>query len=483
MSTTTLDLQADASDRSISLTGVRRTIFKTRNAVFVLAVLAMNYTISRPSPVDILYILTFMITLVYIAVSAKREISKRAMILTLLLWLWISSFIVSSLPFTDDPKVVFEMTAMCFAISIGMIAAFVSMSWDHRYYERFMNVYIVSAVIASVLGTIGFVTQLDALVWDGRARGLFDDPNMYGSFLLPSTIACVYFLSRPNARKLLYVGALGVIMLGVMLSFSRIAQVATFVCLFGFVVFVGRRQPQRLILIIGSIVVAALVLGALASLISPEFTTKFLGRFTLAEPYDSAPEGRYARYVLVLPMILQNPLGIGALQLLKIFPEPIHDIWLSSFVNYGWLSGVTWIVLAVSSVVLSILNYRRTRDDIAIAMLVSLIGVVWCATLHEGEHWRHMWLYYGVVWGFCTANFKPGKSAAPPKSQQTAARVSPVRVVAPAVKAPALARVVMAEKPKPVRSKPTSAETASAIRQILESSAGSSLSSRKAAAE
>ena len=389
---TEVGTQSATFDRSISLTSLRFTVFKTRNFVFLAAVIAMNYTISRPSPVDLLYITSFLFTVLHLSVAEKP-----------------ASFILASLPHLSEEGVIFELTAKSFAVSIGVIGAFVSMSWNRRQFETFMKFYIASCVIASMLGTFGFVLRLDALTWDGRARGLIDDPNMYGSFLIPAAICCIYFLSRPRGRKLLYAGALLMVLIGIMLSFSRIAQVATFICMFAYVAFNNRRRPQRLLLIVGTLVVGGLTLFALVSLISPEFTEKFLGRFTLAEPYDLGSEGRYARYLLVLPMILQNPLGIGVLQLLKIFPEPIHDIWLSSFVNYGWVGGVSWIVLVVGSVVVSILNYRRTGDEIAVALLISLIGIIWCASLHEGEHWRHLWLYFGVVWGFCTLNFVPGK--------------------------------------------------------------------------
>ena len=419
---TEIDTRGAMRDTSVSVAGLQFAVFKTRNLVFLLAVLAMNYTISRPSPVDLLYIASFLITLFHIVVSAKQQVTRRAVLLTLLIGLWAVSFIVASLPHINEENVVFELTAKTFAISIGMIGAFVSMSWNRRHFETFMKFYIVSCVIASILGTVGFVLQIDALTWDGRARGLIDDPNMYGSFLLPAAIFCVYFLSRAQRGKLLFIGAMAIVLLGVMLSFSRIAQVATFSCMFGYVVFNNRRRPQRLLLIVGTLVASGLVLFALASLVSPEFTTKFLGRFTLAEPYDLGSEGRYARYLLVLPMILQNPLGLGVLQLTKIFPEPIHDIWLSSFVNYGWVAGFTWIILVVASVVISILNYRRTRDDVTIALLISLIGIVWCASLHEGEHWRHMWLFFGLVWGLCTLNFGPGKRPAAPSPSRVVAR-------------------------------------------------------------
>jgi len=400
------------SDTSVSVEGVRFAVFTTRNFVYLIAVLAMNYTISRPSPVDLLYITSFLITVFHISISARRQVTRRTIFLSLLVGTWAISFIIASLPHIDEKDVILELTAKTFAISIGIISAFVSMSWSRRHFETFMKFYIISCVVASILGTVGFVLQIDALTWDGRARGLIDDPNMYGSFLLPAAVFCVYFLSRPQRGKLLFVGAMAIVLLGVMLSFSRIAQVATFSCMFGYVAFNFRRRPQRFLTIVGTLFVGGLVLFALTSLVSPEFTTKFLGRFTLAEPYDLGSEGRYARYLLVLPMIIQNPLGLGVLQLTKIFPEPIHDIWLSSFVNYGWVAGFTWIILTVSSVVVSILNYRRTRDEIVIALLISLVGIVWCASLHEGEHWRHMWLFFGLVWGLCTLNFSFGKRPA-----------------------------------------------------------------------
>ena len=129
--------------------------------------------------------------------------------------------------------------------------------------------------------------------------------------------------------------------------------------------------------------------------------------------YDLGREGRYGRYLLVLPMILDHPMGVGLLQLLKIFPEPIHNIFLSSFVNYGWTGGVTWLLLVGSSIVLAVENYRRTRSPVAVLLLFTFLVVVMCATLHEGEHWRHLWLFIGLLWGFSQANFRKTVPLAP----------------------------------------------------------------------
>jgi hypothetical protein len=390
---------------TVSVAGLRFAVFTTRNLVFLLAVLAMNYTLMRPSPVDLLFITSFLMTLFHMTLFEKQEATRRSVALTLLLGAWAVSYFVASLPHLGEPYVGFELLAKTFAIVIGMIGAFVSMSWNRRNFETFMKVYILSCVVASILGTVGFLLQTELLTWDGRAKGFIDDPNMYGSFLIPAVLFCFYFISRSRAGKVLLIGAMLVLLLGILLSFSRIALVATLCCLFAYAVFHNRRRPQRLLLMVGSLVVIGILLFVIASLASAEFSEKLLDRLTLAKSYDLGEEGRYGRYLLVLPMILENPIGLGVLQLEKVFPEPIHNIWLSSFVNYGWLAGFAWIVLVIASVVVSIRNYRRTQSDITIALLTSLVGIVMCASLHEGEHWRHMWLLFGLVWGLNSSNF------------------------------------------------------------------------------
>ncbi len=433
--TTHVDTSNETSGAGVSLSNLRYAVFTTRNFIFLTAVLAMNYTLMRPSPVDMLYILSFLVTGLYMTVTQKQTVTRRVLTLALMLGSWAVSYILASLPHIAEQNVTFELLAKTFAISIGLVAAFVSMTWNQRHFETFMKVYIVSCVIGSILGTIGFVLQNPALTWDGRARGFIDDPNMYGSFLLPAAIFCAYFLSRPGKGKLMLWGAMSLVLLGIVLSFSRIAQVAVVACLLAYLIFHYRKRHRQLVLILVGMVGIVVVLFAVALLAPSEFSAKFLDRLTFAKSYDLGEEGRYHRYVLVLPMIMQNPLGLGVLQLEKIFPEPIHNIWLSSFVNYGWLAGFTWITLVISSIYVAIQNYRRTRSEVMVALLISVIGIIMCTSLHEGEHWRHLWLSFGLVWGFSTLNFpaapKPAAKAPPPARRAPVPRPAPRRVGAP----------------------------------------------------
>ncbi len=59
-----------------------------------------------------------------------------------------------------------------------------------------------------------------------------------------------------------------VVLLGIALSFSRIAQVATMVCLIGYVVFQYRNQPKRLLLMVVA-VLGVTILALVAATLAP----------------------------------------------------------------------------------------------------------------------------------------------------------------------------------------------------------------------
>lgn len=431
-------------DNGFSLAGLRFAVLSTRNFVFLVAIIAMNFTLLRPSPVDLLFLTAFLISGFHLLLFHQRMMTRRLLHYFLLILAWVFFAGVASFPYITQPDIIFELISKMFAVTIGMTAGFVAMTWSRRDFEIFMKVYIVSCVICAALGTAGFLIQHPLLTWDGRAKGLIDDPNMYGTFLIPAVMFCAYFLPRPgNFAKLYYVGAMAFILLGIFFSLSRIALVAALGCLTVYIFFQNRRNPRRLMLIILGLLMSATLLPGIAGVVSPEFSARFMERLTLAQPYDLGEQGRYARYFLVLPMILQDPIGVGLLQLEKIFPEPIHNVWLSSFVNYGWGGGLAWVTLVVGSVVVAVLNYRHTKSELPIVFLGSLIGVIMGATLHEGEHWRQMWLMFGMTWGFnafaynggtwgkftpdSKAKARPALPTATPSSQSRHGQSAPAR--------------------------------------------------------
>lgn len=374
-----------------------------RLAVFFMAVLAINYTLSRPSPVDILFL-----SVLLLSINPTQIVTRQALFLFAILFAWTLSLYMSSINLIDNPAVVFQLTAITFVILLGVSACLVSSFWDQRGFETFLKVYIVGTCIAATLGILGFVLDIDELLWDGRAKGLLDDPNMYGAFLLPGIIGSLYLLPR-SRRKALFAGALALLLVGLLLSFSRAAITSLMVWASLYLVFQNRNNLLKAGLYVLFIGMAVALIAIIGYFSLDNFAEKFADRLTLAKDYDLGHGGRYSRYSLSIPFILSNPLGMGLFEIDRYFDEPIHNIWISSFLNYGWLAGVAWTLLMVLSCQVAYFNLRATRNELCIVIFLCWISVVSCAFLHQAERWRHLWLFTGVLWGLNAGAMKTGR--------------------------------------------------------------------------
>jgi hypothetical protein len=223
----------------------------------------------------------------------------------------------------------------------------------------------------------------------------------------------MYMLSQ-RGRVIVYMPALIWILVGLLASFSRAAIVSF--ALWGGIYYVVLNRRNLLkagFYALAVIAVVAFAAGLLA--VSVEgLDDKILDRLTIAKEYDLGHGGRYNRYALAWPIILDNPLGIGIFQLdrIPIFEEPIHNFLISSFLNYGWLAGFAFVTLILFSVAVSFSNYRQTREQLCIALFLAWLAILSCAFLHEAERWRFMWLFTGLIWGVNVRNLLATRGAA-----------------------------------------------------------------------
>jgi len=385
--------------------GIMDRIFKTRNLLFFVAVLLMHWTLPRPAPGDVVFMIAFLPSLL-----VNPSVNRQALVFVALILVWTFSVFISSIHVLDDPAVRFQLLAHTFVVMLGITACLVALSWGEENFHTFMKVYLAACCIAATLGVVGFIGQVPLFLWDGRAKGLFDEPIAFGGFLLPGVFGSLYMLSY--RRGLIFpIITLVLCIAGVLLSFSRADVFALAIVGPLYFVVLNRDRPKRAvaILLIGGF--AVVVLTGIALMSFPGFEQKLLSRATLAEPYDVGREGRYGRYLLSVPMILDNPLGLGMLQIDKYFPEPIHNVFISSFLNYGWVAGVVWILLTVLSFKVAIANERATRSPVAVWLSFSVLAQLPCGMLQQVEHWRHLWLLLGLLWGFNARNFAPAPDA------------------------------------------------------------------------
>lgn len=372
---------------------------RLRTAVFLLAVVAINYTWSRPSPVDVLFFAALLLT-----VFSRQTLNIKNFMFICIVLTWLASVYISSISLTADPKVVFEMIALTSVVCIGITGCLVATGWDEHQLRTFVRVYIFANLVAALIGIFGFVTHNPDLTWADRPRAFLDDPDMLGAFLVPGILGCLFMIAQKR-RPIFYSAAVLILSLAVFLSFSRAAIVSALIWGGIYSVYLNRHNLLKASLFALALLVPLAVVLMLFYFSNDIYSQMLSGRFTLAEDYDLGHFGRYNRYILAVPMILDHPFGLGLEQVEKFFPEPIHNVWIASFLYFGWIGGLAWTLLLILSVQQAWYTWRRSRNEVCLLMLFSWLSVISCSMLHEGERWRFMWLLSGVLWGLNARNF------------------------------------------------------------------------------
>ncbi|KQV81995.1 O-antigen ligase family protein [Rhizobium sp. Root1220] len=283
---------------------------------------------------------------------------------------------------------------------------------SHRRLPLIFNAWAFSAVITSLLGILGYFHAFpgaEVFTLYDRAKGAFQDPNVFGPFLVPPSLYLVHGILTGNLRSTpIKAAALLILALGVFLSFSRAAWGLFFlgIVLLIFIMLLKERSGAfRLrILILSLAAIVMLVVSLVAALQFPKVNELFSARAQLVQQYDGEHLGRFDRHRIGLAMMMERPLGIGPLVFGTMFPEDEHNIWLKSLTTYGWLGFVSYVALLGWTFCLGFKYLLRDRPWQPYMMIgwISILGHAAIGNVIDIDHWRHVYLLFGVVWG-CAA--------------------------------------------------------------------------------
>ena len=272
--------------------------------------------------------------------------------------------------------------------------------------------YILSAVSTAMLGILGYFDAFpgaDIFTRYGRAMGAFQDPNVFGPFLMLPLAWLVHGVLVGDLRALpVRLVPILIITLGVFLSFSRAAWgMAAFVIAgVAFVLFIRNPSPKfRLrIILLGGLAVAFVLIAVLIALQIPSVSELFTARAQLVQDYDEAQFGRFARHWYGFLMSIDHPLGIGPLEFGPIFGEDTHNIWLKASLDYGWIGFISYLILTMLTLGFGLRILFRERAWQAYLLCTYLVYVAHVAigNIIDTDHWRHFWLLIGIIWG-CVA--------------------------------------------------------------------------------
>jgi hypothetical protein len=148
-----------------------------------------------------------------------------------------------------------------------------------------------------------------------------------------------------------------------------------------------------------------IVLLLAVALSIPAVYDLFVQRAQLLESYDAGHLGRFARQVIGFFLVQEHPLGIGPEAFGKMLGEDEHNMWLKGFTTYGWVGGFAYIVLVVWTLVASfpLIFQRRPWTPVVQCAFATYVGQVMIHNVIDNDHWRHLFLLYGVLWGAVAA--------------------------------------------------------------------------------
>jgi hypothetical protein len=302
---------------------------------------------------------------------------------------------------------VYMGVSLFLALSAVFYSAIIEDDW-HRL-RLIFNAWTAAAVITALLGIAGYFNLFpgsDVFTLYDRAKGAFQDPNVFGPFLIAPSLYLIHSILTGKLTALpIKAVSLGIITVGVLLSFSRAAW-ALF--LFSAVMMVaimfikersGAFRLKIIVLALSGLIFA--VVAIVVALQIPQVSDLLTSRTSLAQDYDSGHLGRFDRHKLGFLAAMSQPLGIGPMVFSTIYPEDEHNIWLKSLTSYGWLGFVAYVGLVWTSVWYGFRYLLRDRPWQPYLMVawITLCGHELIGNVIDTDHWRHHFMLFGVVWG------------------------------------------------------------------------------------
>ncbi len=367
-----------------------------------------GFVIVEPAPYDLAMIATIAIWAVF-----GFRFNRYFLPLVVLLLAYLAGGFLSLTQMNTFAKPMAYMATTAFLIGSAIFYAAVIVENPARRVTLIRNAYIAVGVVTSIIAILAYFNAFphaDYFKLYDRAKGTFQDPNVFGPFLaLPATFLARDILTRRLRHSLWEILALLVILAAVFLSFSRAAWgLVPFTCIaaayFAFV-----NEPRQLVrfrlvayLLSGAAAIAVLVPLVISI---PAVRDLYVQRAHVVQDYDDSRVGRFERHIQGFFLIQEKPLGIGPEQFGKRFGEDEHNMWLKGFTTYGWLGGFSYVILVIWTLAAGapLLFKPRPWQAAFQCTYAVFIGHLFIHNVIDNDHWRHVFLMYGMLWGMIAA--------------------------------------------------------------------------------
>lgn len=374
-----------------------------------LGVFLLSFVMSEPAPYEL-----YMLGLMTVALLFGLRLTRVSSVLLAVFTVFNLGGMISVMQMADVKSgPLYVAVSLFLALTSVFFAAFIEA--DYRRLRIIFNAYLLTASITAILGIAGYfglIPGADIFTRYGRAKGAFEDPNVFGPFLVLPFTWCFYRCVRGRPRDIfIYLPLCCLLIPAILVSFSRATWIMTSIAvMFVFTIVFLKMQSNRarfyLVLVGLSTIISALV-SILLLLQIPDVQSFFLERMQLQE-YDSDRHGRFARHWDGMLYAMEHPLGIGPLVFAPLFGEDTHNIWLKAALDYGWIGFFAFVMLTGLTLGLGFKFLLRQRpwQPFLLCTYATYLSHVLIGNVIDTDHWRHFYLLLGIIWGCIGLEYK-----------------------------------------------------------------------------
>ena len=369
--------------------------------LFTLFIFFTCFTFLRPSPYDFAAIPAM---LVWLVLGVRLHRSSVPFVALLLFYK--VSLVIALVPyFAEADPTLWTIQSLYLMVTAIFFVMFFAHQTERRV-ELTLRAYLASCVFAAACGILSYFRDTGILfVMDGRAAGVFEDPNVLGSFLILGVLYLLRGMMTGEQRHPLVAAACLLLLVAcVFLSFSRgswgaLVLGSSLMTLMTFAT--SENRVRRRIVALGLVAVALATLLLLGLLSVGDVGERFADRAQLTQSYDEGVTGRFGNQIRSIPMLIERPEGFGPLRFRLVFGLEPHNSYIGGFANGGWTGGLAFIGLVLVTIFvgfrlcLAPSPFQRQAQVVFPALLMFFLQ----ALQIDIDHWRHVYIMLGMVWG------------------------------------------------------------------------------------
>jgi len=361
------------------------------------------FVINEPAPYELLLIVVMAMFLMF-----GMRLSRLSITLAIIVTVFNLGGLISMFTMSGYKEIPLYLAVSLF---LGLSSVFwcAAIENDMGRLRTVMRGYVAGAVITAMAGIAGYFDLFPGAsvftLYD-RAKGVFQDPNVFGPFLvLPALYLAYGLLYRSSSLAALRLAGLTILLAGLFLSFSRGAWGVIFVSaitLYALLLMIEHSARMRLkLLVMGFAGLSLVALMIMVALQIDVVSQMFDQRAVVVQDYDGAERGRFARHAIGFQWALENPLGIGPLEFGLTLGEDTHNIWLKSLMAYGWIGFIAYLTLTITTLAggARLVGRDRPWRPYFLCAYAAYVGHILLGWVIDIDHWRHVYLIIGIIWG------------------------------------------------------------------------------------